>query len=73
MREMRLPVLHGMLCKRSVADDQPVFRILLLRSFKEIRLPVGFSTSKMVTHSIGWAIAAMVMHIPWRSADMVYT
>lgn len=73
MRQMRVPVLHGMLCQRSVADDQPIFRSLPVRSFNEITLPVGFSTSKMVTHSIGWAIATMVMGIPWRRAAMAYT
>jgi hypothetical protein len=73
LREMRLLALHGMLCKRSVADNQPVFRVLLLRSFNVIKLPVGFSTSKMVNHSIRRAIAAMVMGIPWRSANMAYT
>ena len=70
MREIHLPVLHGMLCKRSVVDDQPVFRMLLLRSFNEIKLPGGFPTSKMITHSIGWAIAAMVMGIRWQSGHV---
>jgi hypothetical protein len=73
MREMRLPGLHGMFRKPLVADDEPVFRILFLRSFHDLQSPVGFSTSKMVTPSIEWAIAAMVMGIPWRRADMAST
>jgi hypothetical protein len=53
MREMRLPGLHGMFRKPPVTDDEPVFRMLFLRSFHDIQSPVGFSTSKMVTPSIG--------------------
>jgi hypothetical protein len=58
--------------KPSVADDEPVSRMLFPRSFHDIQSRVGFSTSKMVTPSIGWN-RRMVIGIPWRSADMAST